>query len=186
LKVEFIDANDNRAEEIINISIGQLVTAKIISPNYRAYYRSEFTKLNVSVNPPKSDIEIFIDNKKAKNLSKINLINYSLGEHTVRVLFKGKEIAKSTFTVTTDLNDLSKTVNKLYLSREINYYCLYRNILLRIKTAQTFYRFKLTAMGNRTLDSLISLINSRSKGRRPQISEYAKNIIFEAIEFNKK
>lgn len=188
LKVEFVDIKNNTAETVTTITVGQNASAEIISPENRQYFQSEKINLNVVLNPADLQAEILIDNQPIANNSKINLIDYSLGEHLVTVACggKGKEIARTTFTVTTDFDDLQKVVSDLYFSGEISYVGLYRSILSYLRAAKLYYQSGVIISGDRMLNNIVSSINLRSKATKPQISGYAKNIIFNAIAYIRK
>jgi len=187
LKVVLDDENNNSVEKTIPIVVDKKVTAVIVSPKNQKYKRNDKIEVIVTVNPKDFPIQVLMDGKEININTKLKISNYSLGNHQIVVKYQNNEIAKTDFSIITDFDDLSKTVTILYNSGQIKYFgSIYKTILSRIKTAEFYRRIGFKDLSNLMLKNLISIVNTYSQGRSPQISAYARKMIIEGIEFIRK
>jgi hypothetical protein len=182
LKVELVDEAGNIAITEVEINIGEIITATIISPENRDYFRGEQIPINVAV-VPQSNIEIYIDGNLVNNNSTIDLLDYSLGEHKLDVYYKGEAISSVTFSVITNYQDTIAVIKRLEKDGAFKNHGIPTAIIAQLRVAELARMFSAYKAENIIIRNLQQYIKQQSGGSKPKINVKAKNLLAEHIDY---
>ncbi|MFA7244076.1 MAG: Ig-like domain-containing protein [Patescibacteria group bacterium] len=183
LGIVLSDTEGNTTSSSINIEIAQNVTATIISPANQNYLSNQKIDLVVNVQPTSENVVILIDGKQVPNNTKIDLIGYHLGRHTIEVQFGDKIIASSEFQIVTNYDDTRSIVARLSRERHIKNAGIAHAIISKLKTAQMMGKRKNPIPEKTALIKLALYIFRQSIGSNAKIDGYARNILLEHISY---
>ena len=184
LKVVLTDIKDNITETTIAINVGDELKIDIISPLDITYLHSEtilFQYQTIPANP--SDIVAKIDGNEIANNTSIDAFQLPLGSHRFSVEKNGRVYAETNFTISTNLMDQTKLVEKMYSLGHIKNFGITTAIQAHLITAQLFEKLETVAMRDRMIRQTIKFINQQNKQKRPLIDEYTKEIIIGDLNY---
>jgi hypothetical protein len=182
LRVELIDGRGNIANDSTLINIGEeQIDVKIINPKAKTYMQS--SAIPIKYTPGDMGLTAKIDGVIVENNTKLEAIDYSLGEHIFTIEKDGKVLASRIFKVDTNLKDMEKITQLLYKDRHIKKNTVRLSILSFLKSAQFLDKIGWIGFRNyrlRTLESYIIYENQRTK---PTIDDYARDVLVGDIEW---
>jgi hypothetical protein len=184
LKVVLTDTLGNTAKSEIPIVIIQAVKASIISPQAKNYLRSNSILVNVKTTPVNaSGVIINIDGSPVRNGSRLDLLNLSLGKHTIDVKCGGGTIISREFYVVTSYVDTVNIVLQLYRGGHIKNFGTALAITAKIEAADFFAKMRRNPLKTKTLNCLKRFVEQLSKQKKPLIDQYGTKVLLEQIDY---
>lgn len=183
LKLDLRDQAGNSTSTELDISIGQNVTASIVSPENKSYLQNQIISLRVDPTPSNASISISLDGKTIGDNTNLDLTRYSLGKHIILVKFNDKLIASSEFTTITNYSDTKNTVMRLYREGHIKNPGIANSIMAQLNIVERFSNSKCPFLRKLPLGSLMSFIIQQSIGPKAKINGYARAILFSNVNY---
>ena len=181
LKAMVADIYGNTAETELAITIGQDTEVSILSPGNREYYHSESIKAEIVITGNSTDVKILLDGETIENNTNIELINLSLGTHSIEVIQEEDVLTSVTFSIVTDYSDTIDVVKKLYKDGFIKNKGVTKVIISRLRVAEIFQESKFLRIEKKMLQHIYGYVEHLTEKKKPLITDYAKNIILDHI-----
>ncbi len=181
LRAEVADVFGNTAHEETLINIGQSVEATILSPQNDIYLQSDEIFFSYETKTLEG-VEAYLDRGLVNKQETRYGYELGFGEHEYKVMFENTILDSKDFVVQTDLQDVTRTINLLYLGGHIKNNGIRNALIVKIISIDRFDKWKCEKFKEKRIINTLRWIENKNKKRRVQIDNYAKEIIENSID----